>query len=201
MRVAPLLVLLHGERQRRVEHGVEHVDEGHLDEGRVEELGAEVEHRAHQEPTCAPTGDGELAGRGVALGHEQLPAGDEVREGGALVRQPPLVVPAVSVLAAAAHVREGQHDAAVEQREGVALEAGLQRVAVCAVGLEQQRCGQRHALLPRHGDGDARAVGGGGEAPQRLVARGLETSDLLLPAHGHRSADEIELEDRERSRR
>ncbi len=73
---------------------------------------------------------------------EVLDGGDEVGEGVALLHEAAGIVPGLAHVAAAADVRVGHDDAAIEQAEAVAVEADGQRVAVGAVGVDVQgiRC-------------------------------------------------------------
>ena len=101
-RVAPLLPLGDRERQRGVEHRGDDVDEGHLGHHRGRQVGPHGHRRAHQQATGAAAPDGHLAGRGDALGHEVLGAGQEVGEGVDLVEELPVEVPAPAQLASTA---------------------------------------------------------------------------------------------------
>ena len=57
MRVAPLFVFADGERERGVEHGVHHVDEGDVADDGAEEVGAQVGDRAHEQAAGAAAFD------------------------------------------------------------------------------------------------------------------------------------------------
>ena len=116
-RVAPLLPLGDGERQRRVEHRGDDVDERHLGDDRGEEVGPQVRDRAHEQPARAPAARREPRRRRVAARDQVLGARDEVGEGVGLVLEPAVLVPLATHLAAAAHVRDREDEAAVEQRE------------------------------------------------------------------------------------
>ena len=61
VRVAPFVVLGHRQRQVGIEHGIEHVDEGHLGDRRTEQFRAQVEHGTDQQAAGTAAADG---GRG-----------------------------------------------------------------------------------------------------------------------------------------
>ena len=117
MRIAPLLVFADGQRQRGIEHRVDHVDERNFGDDRLEEIRAQVGHRAHQQTAGTAAFDHELAGLRVALCDQVLGAGDEIGEGVALVQHASLIVPALAQFAAAANVRDRDNHATVEQPE------------------------------------------------------------------------------------
>ena len=50
------------ERQRRIEHGVESIDEGHFGDGGVKQLRPHVQHSAHQQAAGAAAHDREAIG-------------------------------------------------------------------------------------------------------------------------------------------
>ena len=102
-------------------------------------------------------------GRRVALRDERLGARDEVGERVGLVIEAAVFVPAPAQLAAAAHVRDRAHEAAIEQRDARRAERRVARVLVRAVAGEQRgRAAVERDIAPVHdGDRDARAVGGG----------------------------------------
>ena len=125
--IAPLLELADRERQRLVEHGVDHVDEGHAQHRGRRAVRPQVEHRADQEAARAAALDHEPVGRGVAVLHQVIGRRDEVGERVALGHHPALVVPALAQLAAAADVGDGHAHPAVEQAQPVGREAGRVR--------------------------------------------------------------------------
>src|SRR6185369_8707845 len=95
--------------------------------------------RAHQQSAGAATLDDELRGLRVALRNERLRTGDEVAEGGGLAAHLRGLVPAAPEVAAAADVGDGEHHAAIEQRDARRGEARVHRDAVAAVAVQQDR--------------------------------------------------------------
>ena len=126
-----------GERQRRVEHRVHHVDERHLRDHGPEQLGPQVGHRAHQQAARAAALDHEPFGRRVAAAHQRLGHRDEVGEGVLLAQQLARVVPEPAAVAAAAHVGDREDHPAVEQRHARGAEVRVDRDAVGAIAVEQ----------------------------------------------------------------
>ncbi len=194
LRVAPLLELRHRQGQRLVEHGVDHVDEGNVDQRRLEEVGPLVEDRAHEQAAGAAAADGEPVLRGVALLHQVLGAGDEVAERVLLVQHAAGVVPLLAHLAAAADVRDGDGHAAVHQREAIGIEGVGKGEAVGAVADEEQRAlavaprglrvqdGHRHLRATFRRREDALELIAGGIVPRhRLLLEQL----ALLRRHVH----------------
>jgi hypothetical protein len=200
LRVAPLDELLGGQRQALVEHGVDDVDEGHLHHHRLEELRSQVDHGAHQEAAgAAPAGD-ELRGRGPALAHQGIGAGDEVGEAVHLARQLAVQVPASPQVAATAHMRHGEDHAAVQQAQQRGVEARIAGDAVGAVAIEQQ--GLRSGAAPRLGvqqrDRHTRAIRGLGPDPLAGVAAGVVAGHRLHLADLARSPAQRMVDDRGR---
>ena len=84
----------------------------------AEQVGAQVRDRAHEQPAGAPAARGEAVRARVALRDEVLGAGDEVGERVRLVLSSlPSSYQLAAELAAAAHVRDREHEAAVEQAD------------------------------------------------------------------------------------
>ena len=78
--------------------------------------------RAHEQAAGGAAFDSDARGVAVALLREELGGFDEVGEGVALGHHFAGVVPGVAELAAAADVRVGDDQAAVEQRAGARAE-------------------------------------------------------------------------------
>mmetsp|Transcript_53742 Transcript_53742/g.126652 ORF Transcript_53742/g.126652 Transcript_53742/m.126652 type:complete len:756 (-) Transcript_53742:2622-4889(-) len=147
VRVAPLDVFLGGQRQRGVEHGVDHVDKRHLGDHGLEQVRPQVGDRAHQQAAGAAALDHELARLGVAAVHQALGAGDEVGEGVHLLGQLAVQIPLTAQVTAAADVGDREDHTAVQQRQPAAGEARVGRDAVAAVAVEQQRLRAGAALV------------------------------------------------------
>ena len=128
----------------------------------AEQIRSQVDHRAQQQAARAAALDHEALGSRVASRRQVLGAGDEVGERVRLVQHPPLVVPGLAHLAAAAHVRDRDDDAAIEEAEARFEEnVRRHRDAVGAVAVEQQRAGRaRHVLAQHQRDRNPGAVGG-----------------------------------------
>ncbi len=180
--VAPLLPLADGEREGVVEHGGQAVDEGDLGHHGPEQLGREVDDRAHQHAPGRPAPGGEQVGGGETPSHEVAGAVDEVGEGVRLGRQLPVLVPLPAELAPAAHVGDGEDEAPVEQREAQRREGRLDALLVGAVPVEEAG-GRGRGRRPRrrpwvgqqvgpvdHRDRHPAAVGGVGPQPVGAVA-------------------------------
>ena len=100
-----------------VHHRAHDVDEGH---GRVhgaEEVGALVDHGAHEQAAGAAALDQQPVGRGPLLADQELGAVDEVEERVPLLHQHAVVVPGLAQLVAAADVGDRDGDPAVEQAQ------------------------------------------------------------------------------------
>ena len=191
LRVAPLLELAHGEGQRLVEHGVDHVHERHLRDDGLPQIRPHVGDRAHQEPARAAALDDEPVAAAVLPGQEELGGGDEVGEGVLLLHQAPVVVPRLAHLAAAPDVGHGEDDAAVEEAHPVRGEGDGQGEAVRPVAVEEERGGAvlRQPLPVDDRERHLHAVRGGGEDALRLVLR-----PVVAPEH------RLLLEERRRPR-
>ncbi len=182
-RVAPFGPFRRRQRQLRVQHGVEHVDEGHVGDDPGEQLRREVGHRPHQHPAGRPAvGDDALLGRVAGL--DQRPrAGDEVREGVGLLLALAVEVPAPALLGAAADMGDRVDEAAVDEAQQVRAERRRHQRSVGAVAVEQQRRaaveGEVSAMQQR--DRHLLAVGRGGEEPPGHVGGRVVTARHRLP--------------------
>ena len=133
-------------------------------------------------PPALPPRAVSRSGAVASLVHEVLRARDEVGERVRLVQQLAVVVPTATHLAAAAHVRDREHDTAVEQadarrrkrRDRWRSRRSRSRRAASARGVAVEIA----AVHDR--DRDARAVAGDGPLPPALV--------LLALVAGHRLA-------------
>ena len=139
LRIAPLVVLVGGQRDTRVEHGGDHVHERHLREDDVVLLRGHVGDRAHQQSTGAAAEGRHPVRRGMAFLHQVVGDIDEVGEGVELVEQLAVLVPPAAQLLAAADVGDGIDHAAVEQADIGGAETRVHRNPVAAVGVLQQR--------------------------------------------------------------
>ena len=134
-RIAPFGPFRRGERQVRVEHRVEHVDEGYVGDDAGEQLRREVRGRAHQH---AAMGDDAALPR-IARLDQRPAAGDEVGEGVGLLLALALEIPVPTLLGAAADMGDGVDEAAIDEAEQVGAEPRRHQRAVGAVAVEQQR--------------------------------------------------------------
>ena len=78
--------------------------------------------------------DDETIFRAVLVLHQVIGAVDEVGEGVLLVHHAAGLVPRLAHLTAAADVGDGEHDATIDQRKIVGVEADIDRDAVGSVG-------------------------------------------------------------------
>ena len=115
IRIAPLFVLRHRQRKRRVQHGVHHVHERHLAQHHLEQVRTHVGDRAHQQAARARALNADLAALAVACRQQVLGRVDEVGKGVALGHHLAGIVPGLAHLAAAADMRDGRDHAAVQQ--------------------------------------------------------------------------------------
>ena len=134
-RVAPLLPLGHGQRQRRVQDRVQRVDERHLGHDAGEVLRRQVGHRAHQQAARRAAPGHQPGRRGPAGLLQVLGARDEVGEGVLLVQQLAVGVPGPAQLAAAPDVRDRVDEPPVEQRQDRDREGRVPGDLVAAVAV------------------------------------------------------------------
>src|SRR6266567_303628 len=146
LRIAPLLVFSNGQWQRRIEHGVQDVDKGHVADNHAKEIWAHIRYRAHQESARAATLDRQFVRRRIALCDQVFSRGDEVRERVAFLLHAPGVVPRLAKLSAAAKVRHGIAHAAVQQAKPVRTEINRHGDSVAAITVEKKR---RRAIARR----------------------------------------------------
>ncbi len=185
MRIAPFLVFAHGQRQRRVEHGVQNVDEGDLADDDAKKIRAHVRHRAHQEPAGASSLNDDPFRRCVALRDEVFGRGDEVRERVALVFHAAGVVPRLSEFAATSNVRNRVDHTTVQQAEPVRTEIYGHGNSVAAVSIEKERGRtiERRIAAVDHRKRHTRAFGSRGMQPLADILRRIvpAKNGLLLP--------------------
>jgi hypothetical protein len=133
-------------------------------------------------PRIARRADRQALAAGVFLRDEVLGAGDEIVKRVALVQQLAVLVPRTAHLPAAAHVGDGDDEAAVEQAQLPRIEGRIGAGAVGAVAVEHHGVGTvaLHALAVDHGDRHAGPVGGGGEEALLAVAGGVVSPQHLL---------------------
>ena len=139
-RVSPLVPLGDGQRQRRVEDRGQRVDERHLRPGiPANSSRRHVGHRTDQQAARAAAERDEVLRPGHVGVDEMRCDGDEVGEGVLLLQQLAVLVPRPAQLAAAAHVRDGEHHAAVEQRQPGDGEPRVLARFVGPVAVQQRR--------------------------------------------------------------
>ena len=186
--IAPLLELAHRERQRLVEHGVDHVHERHLrSTAAVNRSGRMLSDRAHQQAARAAALDHQPVRRGVAAAATRCSAhGDEVGEGVPLVHHPArrraTACPARRRRGCGRWRRRTPRSSRLSR-----LEENVDRVrdAVGAVAVEQQRARAVARRRPaRHTSeiGIAGAVGGRRVDALGAVARRVVAAQHLASA-------------------
>ncbi len=164
----------------------------------AKQLRRDVGDRAHQHAAGAAAVGDDAARRAVALGDEMAHGGEKIAEGVGLGGELAGFVPAPALLGAAAHMGDGVDEAAVDQRQAVGREAGVHRVAIGAVAVDEQR---RAAVEPEvatihERDRHALAVVGAGEDAARDIGRGVEVlRRRLLLAQDALAMDEIVVVD------
>ena len=189
-RVAPFLILADGERQRRVEHGVDHIQKRDLQQGSPADVRTEIEHRADQEPPRAPALDRQTGPVAPARGHEVVGGGDEIGEGVHLLAHPAGVVPGPAHLAPAPDVGHREGHAAIEEAQPVRGERNRVGNGVRAVPGEIGRHRARSRPIPapdeRHrNQGPIRRAG---KDPLALVPPRVVVSQDCLPFEQYRLA-------------
>ena len=159
--------------------------------------GRHVGDRAHQQAARAAALRDDPAGARIALGDEMPRGGEEVAEGVRLLQELAVLVPAPALVGSAAHVGDGVDEAAVDQREAIAREARLDRIAIGAVAGEQKRRGAVELGVAPHQERHrhALAVFGAGEDEPGEIALGIEAGDLLLLDERPRAGGAIVVED------
>ena len=134
-------------------------------------------------PPADPPRPASAPGRGDPGLDQMAAGGDEVRERVGLVLHPTVLVPGASHLPAAAHVRDGEDHAPVEQGEPVVRERRVDGDLVGAVAVEErQGAGSSRPAAVHDRDRDTRPVGGDGPLAEGGVARRVEVAQdgLLL---------------------
>ncbi len=183
LRLVGIAVLRHPRRARRQVRVALHVEERHLAHYRAEELGIHGEHVPHQQPAVASTLCAEVRRRGHASLDEVPGHGRKILVCARPVRLERRLVPARTVLATAADVRDHVHAAAREPRSphGAAV-AGEKRDLEAAVTVEEGGVVPvgghplRRYLEVRH----ARSVVRRGEVLAHLEVRRIEERRRLL---------------------
>ena len=181
VRVAPLDVFLGRQRERGVEHRVQHVDERHLHDRRLKKIRALVEHGAHQQAARAAAGGDELLRRGPTVLHKPLRAVHEIVERIHLLVHAPGLAPLLAEFAATADVRDGVDHAAVEQRHprGAERVGHAHTVGAVAVEVEWLRLLAVEVGAVDEIDRDFDAVARNGPHALGAVVLGVETAENL----------------------
>ncbi len=159
-RVSPLVPFGDRQRQRRVQDRGQRVDERHRGQDAGEQVGRHVGHRPHQQPACAATVGHQILRPGDVGVDEMRCHRDEVGEGVPLLQHLAVLVPRPAQLAAATHVRDREHHAAVEQRQPRDGEPRVLARLVGAVAVEQRRRRVLQAGAVDDRDRHPRTVGG-----------------------------------------
>ena len=192
--VAPLVPLDHGERKGLIQDGGQAVDEGHLSHDGPEEIGRQVGHRPHQQPSgTAPAGHQPVPG-GPPFRQQGPGAGHEVGEGVGLGRQLALLVPGAAHLPTPADVGDGEDEAPVEEAEAERGEHRIHGGLVRPVAVEEARSAHRpvagcapglgglHQVGPVHQrDRDLGPVVGHRPQPSGPVAGRIEVTEDRQP--------------------
>ena len=180
-RVPPFGPFARRQRQFSVEHGRQHIDEGHMRHHRAPQLGIGVDHRAHQLAARRTARNADPAFLGIALGDQPLRHVDEIVEGIGAFVELALQIPLAPQIVAAANMRDGVGIAAIDQAQPRSREARRDRVAIGAVGIEVQRPSLRPILAHDDAERNHRTVARGDLDTLGGVERGVVTAgDFLL---------------------
>ena len=147
-RVAPFRPFRRRQRQRVVEHRVEHVDERHLGDDAGEQFAGAVGDRAHQHAAGAAAMADDAFCAGVFRLDQRASGRGEIIERVRLLLALAVEIPAPALVGAAADMRDRIDEAAIDQRQPVGGKRRRHRHAVGAVAVEQQRRACRRAPDP-----------------------------------------------------
>src|SRR5690606_26933807 len=119
---------------------------------------------------------------GIAFLYEMASAGDEVGEGVGLLFALAIFVPVPALFLAAANVRDGIDEAAIDKRQDVGAERGGNGDAVGAVAIEQagRRAVELEVLAVHERDRNQFAIRGRGHETARDVILGVVAGGHLL---------------------
>src|SRR5260370_17828836 len=123
--VAPLVVLVDGERCRFVEHGREGVAKRSRRDSAGDQVRTRIYNRADEQASRAAAADGELTGIRVALLDQLDRARDEVIERVGLAQELAVLVPLPAHLSPASDVDDRKDDTASEQAAPPGVEHGI----------------------------------------------------------------------------
>ena len=181
-RVAPFGPFAGGERQAFVLHGVEHVDERHVGDHRAPQRRIGIGDDPHQLAARRAAVDRDPARGCEAGGDQPVRHIDEIVERVPALFRLALQIPVIAQIVAAADMRDRKGEAAIEQRQPRGGKAGRDRMAVGAVGVEEQRAGsvarETHGIDDRHRQ--HRPVAPRHHQPFGGVARGIIARRDLL---------------------
>ena len=136
-RVAPFRPFRRCQRQAIVEHGVEHVDERHFGDDPGEQLAGAVGDRAHQHAAGAAAMADDAFDAGISGIDQRARRSREIVKAVGLLGALAVEIPAPALVGAAADMRDGIDEAAVDQRQPIGGERGRHRHAVGAVAIQQ----------------------------------------------------------------
>lgn len=180
--IAPLGPLAGGERQLLVEHGVQHINEGHMGDDGSKKLRRLIDHGTHQLATSATAAGGDAPFRGVAALNESACGIDEVIKRVRALHELAIEIPLVAEIIAAADVRDGIGETAIDKGESVRIKIGRRGVAVGSVGVKVQRPAAvfLEAFLREDGNGHLHAIARFDHDALGLILAGIvATRDLL----------------------
>src|SRR5208282_287704 len=153
----------------------------------TEKVRPHVGDSSHQEASGAPAAYDEAVSGGPTIADELLGAGNEIFECVHFVHQPSLLVPGPSHFPAAAHVRYGENEPALEQVQPRLRKGGVDGDLVAAVAVKKTWCRPVELLLaPAHErDRDECPVWGLCPHPGAAVISGVITATYrcLLDRH------------------
>ena len=117
VRIAPFDVFTRRQRQRCVEHRIQHIDKRDLRDDGFKEIRSHVGNRAHQHAAGAAALNHHAIFRRVLVVNQIFAASDEVCERIHLIHHAAGVAPGLAQFAAAANMRDNINDAAIKQRQ------------------------------------------------------------------------------------
>ena len=186
--VAPFWPFARRERQRFIQHGVEHIDKRHMGDDSAELFRCLVDDGAHQ-----------LAARRTATGRDhprRRPAGrdqalgdiNEIVERVGALGELAIKIPLIAQIIAAADLGDGKGHAAIQQAQPVGRKARHGRDAIGAIGIKMQLAGaiRLEALLVDNRDRHLHAVPRRHEEALAFILAGVITRWHFL----HLSGDE-----------
>ena len=191
-RITPFGTIARRERQVRVDHGREDVNEWGFQDGGAESFGCLIEGGCHEGAAGAAADERHVSGGRDPAFLEVVQATEQVREGVGLVEDASAVVPCSPLLAAAADMCDGVRHPVIDEGGEKRIVVGGSARSVGSVGREEERTGGRAAAPSHHSQGNAHP---GRRHRQMLFAIGAEVvSSQVNGAWGSWGQRELDLQ-------